>query len=541
MGLIAFQSPAVDANSVGVQASHNPLYLGLRTDSTGAAAQQAFLTFRVIFPVSVGDSFTLNGVTYTASDDPLAGEFMASTHPFGPTNSQVARDIVNRLTNDPRLNVAYLFESSGNVISMGAVNSGALFDIAASYSPASSPTGPFQQLALIPGQDFCDGQQSEDYRIYAQIQINTFLSFPTVAGFTTGWRTIATLYKEWSRDNSHYFDLSGVLQPWVSSSPPSLAAGFQNKTGLVAYRVRYGEHFTPSGSENPIEVEDNEVQVNWITDSALPNNQANDLTDYYQPGSPVRQWLTSRPSGASVREEGYLFLYFMYYDPIPLTGTKYIALSISATFLDGTTADAGRYFASVATPGIRGIRVDPESWNMAAFQISNNKPVKSYTVTLVQSTTITFSSFTVISQAHTCVIDRKCEQFEPITFLWLEPLGSYTAHSFVGDRISEPQIQSTRYIRGRTPASIDPKDQVEAVQSVRFDLEHECSTGLLDAATFEWIRDTLLSSPQVYVIIDDILHAIVVTGSKAQTKASSNVTALSITYRLTQPQNVIAQ
>jgi hypothetical protein len=344
------------------------------------------------------------------------------------------------------------------------------------------------------------------------------------------------MLKEFNQSNEHYFDISHGLRQHAESTPPNLGTGFQLKQSLTAYRLRYGERYSATGTENPIEIESGVSIIYWATDAALPNNTDNDLTDYYV-NSSVRLWFTQVPYISSVREDGIAYLYFIYRNTLAPT-VMYYAISISATLMNGNVVDAGRYHGRPVLEGIVGIRVDPNAWNMPTFETTNG-PVQSYTVALVQSSTPLFTSFSVISQPQTFVVDRKCEEYTPITLVWLESLGDYAAYTFNGDREYEPSRETSLFRRGQMPASNDPANWVEAIQKVDYRLRTTANTGKLDKDTFNWIRESLSSSVQVYVVSGNDLLAVNIIQVAANSLESDNILSLSVVFQATEATNTL--
>jgi hypothetical protein len=531
MGISVTTSPRIDGNNIGIHASHTGIKMILESDATGSGAGFAMLLLRMIAPIAVGSKAVINGITWTAADDPGAYQFMASTHPVAPTAAQIARDFCNRLAAEPVLRLSYIFECNTNVIGMFAIHPGSVDNITATYTPTSNPSGPFEQVSNTAGANEFDGQQYANYRAYCQIETNPYLVFPSAPSVSTGWQTASKQYLDYSvADNQHVFDLSSATQAVPERTNITASIGFQNLGGLLAYRVRYGEAYTPASQTNRIELEAGVTQVFWACESVLAVNTPNDLRPYYQT-SAVRQWFTSRPpTKTAIHVDGILPLCFLYYNP-SAPSARYLAVSIMATFTDGSTLTAGEKFKALAIEGFVGVRVDPQAWGMSAFEATAGKPVRSYTCTLVQSTTLAFTSFTAISAAHEVVVDRKTEMYATKTLVWQEPLGGFSAFTFTGDT-GTARSRETASFRRNIPVENTNKAAYGASDAtVAVVVSIELTTGLITPEVHEWLAASLCLSRRVYLLDNDSkeLTACNIAAIKAEGRASDLYRSLSLT------------
>jgi len=526
------QQPPI-LGGVGIHAGHSPVVLEFSTELTGSANQNAFLSFRVTSPVIVGDTFVFHGTTYTASNDPGAGEFLTTT---ASTTGQVIESIARMLQDDPDVNYAYLFEpnTATSTIAITAILPGTQWNI-----PYTLPS-PFVFLFLLSGQDSTRGMQFPDYMVWVEVFVNPFVSFANPSLGTTGNTLEGLLMKPYLASNRMTFDLSAYVQSMLEVSKPDLALGlFLTVGNWVQYSWRYGEQYTRPGFTNPLRTQIGQSGSRYALKSALPNNDTTNLLPYYQTS---RNWLTNQRTNRLIQPMGdYDWLYFIWYDVLPATGAKFLALSLRITWIDGTQFDAGRFFSAQGVDGVYGVRVDPDAFGMPAIELLQNKVVASYQINLVQSSSPAFTSFSIISEAFTFVIDRKCNEYAEYPFVWLEPIGSFAGYTFRGITKTTPERAAQVMLRSVDLANPKSSNQVRATRQVDFSVSYQTFSGLVDKATFDWLRDSLFSSPCVFVIIDDELHAVIVTGTNAEDQSDQDTAGVSITWQFTQPNNTIAQ
>jgi len=82
-------------------------------------------------------------------------------------------------------------------------------------------------------------------------------------------------------------------------------------------------------------------------------------------------------------------------------------------------------------------------------------------------------------------------------------------------------------------------DQMTTVQQVSFDYVNTAFSGTIDETTFNWLRDSLLKSAAVYIVAGGAMIPVVIVAHSAKSSTDEFTFALSVSFRLSAPVNVI--
>lgn len=529
-------TPPFNVNGLSLSASRNPISFTFETDTIGTS-NFAYAWVHLSGPAVAPDiEFEFNGRIYTAKDDPAYGEFLTTT---SHSLLQVCQSLVLTLRDDPN-NYQYEFEvSTGGAFTpmlfVRARQNGSAYDIALTLGAG------FTLIANISGSDQYRGQLLEDYKIWVDLNHNPAFAFAqylgTVPTTVSGNQILATYDLKFDPGNSHVFDVHGVVDTQVDYEYPDMTVGIHRQLSPIkAFFIEYGESYIPVGMENPVKNIIGRSNVFYAVNSALATLAENDLQDYTK-RSPLQKFLTEQPVSRSIRTTDISWLSFIWYSPS--VGQRWCALHVIATFYDGTSTVVGNVQTTQMLPGYNTIRVDPESWGMASFEITQGQLVRGYDIYLIEATNAGLTGNSKFSELRHFELDRLCEGNSPIQFAWLETIGGWSGFSFFGESITEIDRSYGTFDRGRKRAGFTTQDQMVTVLEVDYSHSTTCHSGTVDVETFRWLRDSLLKSIAVFVVSGSQMFPVVITGHQAKSGTNDLTFSLAITFRLSAPQNTL--
>ena len=275
------KSPNPDVSGVILSATNSAVPYQVKTEDQTFSSTKSILTFRLVGTMSAGDMFSINGVSYMASDDPGFGEFASSAI---ATTDQIGDSIVQILNADPNMDKYHIeFDTSVNEVTITSLLDGSIFTITATYSPISSPSGPFFQIVTFDGQNSSKGMGYIDYTVWVNVYTSRDFQFGDIStpGLGLANRYKMLLDKPFVAKNEHNFDVSGVVGNELSFSPPQLGTGIiEDSTDLIAYWLEYGEAFTPTGLTNKQRYKVGSTNIRWGINAAAHPHAPNDMLCY---------------------------------------------------------------------------------------------------------------------------------------------------------------------------------------------------------------------------------------------------------------------
>ena len=526
-----------NANGLSLSASNNPIQFTFTTDIIGSS-NYAYAYIHVQGPsITAGETITFNGRIYTASDDPAFNEFLTTT---AHTRLQVAQSIAITLRNDPN-NYGYDVQvyTQGAIMPMvfiAAKQPGSAYDITLALSIGSG----FNIFGNQGGSDKYRGQQLSSYKVWAELNTNSNIAFAqflnSVPAFSPGNELLAYYDIQWPASNAMTIDVAGVVNTQLAYERPNTTTGIYRQTSPIKpFFLEYGESFTPSGAVNELRNVIGRSNVFYAVNGALPTMAPNDLREYTKRQS-LQLFLTEQPDNRMVRPTELNWLTFIWYSPG--SAQHWIGAFIQAEFYDNSVVTVGTLFKQLMAPGYHTMRIDPNAWGMPTLEANQGKLVKAYSVYLVESLTASFTTAYKFSKIHNFVIDRLPASEGLISFAWLETIGGWSGFSFFGEVQTNISRDISDYERSRG-TSYNSQDIMLGVARVGYDYANTASSGTLDLATYNWLRDSLLKSVQVYVVSGTTLIPIVIVAHEAKSGTNDFTFSLIVTFRLSAPVNTM--
>lgn len=511
------------ALGIAAVASQSPVVFRLNSNEltpSPATNGGAFLTAGTI---GDGDRVIIDGITYTARANPGPLEFL-----YAPTGSlaEVSDawwDLSERINQDPRLNYKVRCSVLSNfgvqlVVTSLVKGLGKL--------PAISVTGGIS-LSLFAGTNKYFGQQFDDYKVYVDIYAKPSVAFdvstinPSIDDYRPG-----RVYQDYQDDNNYDFDLSGLIssQAFPTTPDPAMIAIVRFSSATAAFYLYYGEYYTPSGGNGPRHFPvKTPVGYYQIVNGVVLPDEDNTLTPYYNTASPVF-YLTRSPLKRLIRNADVTWLYFLDNGQF-----DYVGVEVTHTFHDGTTFTQAFKWIKASQPGLNGFRCDPEAIGLALVDASQAKTTMVYEVIVKASNDPGLGGATNYTRPKQFQIDHARQKFEGVKLVWLEPLGGYTGWTFYGQQESVVERDRQERTRNRdiVTKSVETSDYLVGVNK-----STTVGSGPVNVDTFEWLRDSLSGSADVYYIDEnDELVSVEVTQLQGQYTEREGIQALIITFR----------
>jgi len=358
-----------------------------------------------------------------------------------------------------------------------------------------------------------------NFRYIADIYVNGSTSFTRlscVANPTNGYGV---------------FDVAGIIQTFLSRDPDDNTTTFkQCENSIAVYNVKFGEQYGPSsGITNYLDLtsssgycfngifEPNSFLSYNKTKYVLTNQNTNWLTDTPTLYTRVGEKLTAGFMAESSNDAYYLEI-----------------ATYSLSGLQSSTTATNPY-RTLANQKDRSINVDISyDYLSITFPALFNASTIYYTVQMLNG------SSSAVSKKLTVNITETCTKYTPIRFKFMNNYGKYDYYTFTGAQTKNTDIK--RNVFKQNPNSWSGTNYTYQLNS-RGTSQYE--TVLNDTITIQsdWITgnesiwlEQLVTSPDVYVYIDNQLVAVNITASNYQTKyeVSEQLFNLSVSFQYSQ-------
>lgn len=277
-----------------VSAAENPIIYELRTAKTGVGAKATVELKVGSGTVSDGDYFKFELTApsvytqyfYARGFPNKSNYFLASvtTDDDGVntgtnTRAEIAQSLADALQQDVLIPKVYdITYDNLYTIRLKAKQTGERFTV--NSSNIKTNTTNFTVNSIIEGANAYDGQQVDDYSVYAEVFYNNnTLQYPNV-GSESDYRRIAELELPFNRSNRHRFDIAPIMKNFVFSSRPNY-----NETGytiqpdmLKPYFLRYGERYPIVANTNTKKKRYKaQSDYKWVINSSLNHYSINNM------------------------------------------------------------------------------------------------------------------------------------------------------------------------------------------------------------------------------------------------------------------------
>ena len=305
-------------------ASENPIIYELRTAQSSGIGNKAVFNLDIDATITNGDSITFNltapyeySQTFYAKGFPdKSNYFLASvlTDQEGNTVgantlSEIAQSLADALQNDVLIPKVYTINyNGGQVVSLKAKEDGERFTLSNNNVIIS---GNIDSDVVQVGVNSYDGQQVDNYSIYAEVFENDLtLQYPD-EGVTSDYVRVAELELPFSQSNIHRFDLAPIMRNFVTSARPRFeSTGSTVQPDMMKpYYIRYGEKYPLVSNTNTKKKRFKGVtDVKWVINSALNHYAQNDMSAYL---------------GSTLHDVKASFTAYLTFPPAPAFGYDY--------------------------------------------------------------------------------------------------------------------------------------------------------------------------------------------------------------------------
>lgn len=520
---------------ISVSPSDNPIAWIFRTAVIAANGGKAKTTILVTGAGTVaGDTITLNGIEFEATNDPSLGEWL----PGSALNS--AEAIKQMIEDDPNFNWAYKIEQNSTAVFLTAKKEGSRYDLTASTS-----SGGIFIFAPIAGIDRFRAQTLDDYSVYLEVWAD--LDGPAFGVQSTAdAQLIRRLDQPANEENRFVFDVAPVVANLVEGAPPAIpVATFSIQASAVAsYFIKYGEQYKTPGGTGLIRRQIGQTEPAFVVNCALPLLDQPKLNQYAD-GSSTISFLTQKPARKLSRKDSFEWLYAIY---IPqTTATRYLSVAFNVTFVDGTNSGWKFTKTAIAKPGVLYWRVDYASLGLGTIVASAGKEALRWTVKVLEHTNAVpvdaapgSKASRNVTEETSFVLSENCEP-EPLVLVWLNSLGGWDSFSFDGLQDREAEIKKANFERS---APIDfssgnrRDEKVRAVTTSESFIVRTFRSELIDAEHHEFLRG-LFESPSVYLVENYSFRYVSEISGKWSRLGEDSLHLVEGKFRLTVPVNVL--
>lgn len=479
--------------------SHYPNVYTFEEVSIGSPG---FATDTITFtgPITSGQFFSFyvadttgsnNNIFIGARDNPSNGDI--PTTAAGYTDNEITIAIVNELNNNPAFNYAYIAEYAiTGIFQITALKQGTKWNASYSYVLGATTSG-LVQLGGGTNEFASDGYDT--FSVYLDVVLppsNTYIYFTSNPG-----TKIARFVRSKNDENEYYFDISDMIKSFVNDKSELLLrqTNFKQLTETTRnYNVFYGWSYT-SGNTFNFSQQESTIQNQWVINSSLPYDIQNDSYLEYQ-ALTGRTFLTNQPARKVVDiQESSPLCYFHYQD---ILGPYTVAASTELTFTNGDvlTAITGNYFDTVVpNDGIWYADIGPANLPIAGLENLYQREIASYDVWIRRKVIGTYTD--ELTERRTFVIDRTCKDNKKFIY-WKNELGGIDSWTFHGKTNQSTDIEQSlfskfelnngnKFVPSRNTGKISKTTKIN------------CSTGWIDEDHYNWMRDSLVGSPVIWI------------------------------------------
>lgn len=513
-------------------------------------------TFNQIFfitgPVTNGQTFSFwigntdpNGprITLIARDNPSNGDIPSSASSFG-TLDDITFAIVDTLNSNSSFSPFYTatyFGGGSGIFTISVVTPGNIWNSTYEMNLGTIPDVGTAIFGLPSNQYFSQGTNSFSVFLdYYDLTNDTTTKYATTPIANNGIKK-ARFLRSKNDENEYYFDISDFTKGFVNDNyVPLLRTNvFHYLDGAVnAYNIVYGFQYTSGSTFNRI-VKEGEVLNNWIINSSIPFNIQDDSFLEYQTYS-ARTFLTNQPRAGKVVD---------LYASNPLACFHYntgstsfnVVASIELTFTDGNVLSAltGHHFAtSIPTDKVIYADVGPANIPIAGLENLYQREIASYDIWFQRKVLTTYTD--ELTERITFILDRSCKD-NPKYIHWKNELGGLDSWTFNGKTNQTTDIEQSIFSRFES----NPNDKLvptKATGKIKKATKINCSSGWMDEAHYNWMRDSLVGSPAVWINeTGNVMERIVIVDLTVQKDSDNLMHNILITFEKSNYENHIGR
>lgn len=502
--------------------------IGVGAKANAAATIASPVIAGQVFTFSVASIFfTQDKITIYARDEPSSGEIPTSA---SASLTDISFALIDVLNSNPVFNAYYVASFVLFSVQITALKNGTRWNFAFINGLGSSPQG---LVNATNGANEFESDSADSFGVY--VDYFNMQKEGYQFGTTAPAPIKSARFLRYKKDeNEYYFDLSDFSKGFVNNFdvPALRQTNFKEMPNATAvYNLSYGFQISYVNNFNRI-VQEDTVTKNWIINASIPFNiQSDDFQEYQLTSG--RTFLTNQPRTGKIVDinESSPLCYFHYRVGIITLLTS--SAKVTYTFTDGTTfpLPANYFDTTIQHDGVQYVDIGPANLPIAAIENLVQKEIASYEVLYQKKILGGYSD--IFTESLKFVIDRSCKDNKKYIY-WRNELGGVDSWTFSGKESKTKEISQGSFSR----YELNPRDKYVSSKSsgiIKTNTKINCSTGWMDEDHFNWMMDSLIGSPAVWInetgnimerIVlvdvtvnkssDNLMHNILITFEKAE-------------------------
>lgn len=530
-------------------ASENPINYEIRTaiNGNGLASEMELLIYSGVsdgdyFKFELTSPFEYTQTFYSKGFPNKSNFFLASelTDQEGVaagtnTTAEIAQSLADALQQDAVIpKVYYINYDGGTTINLKAKELGEKYTLSNNNVTKSGQYLGINTLNV--GVNKYDGQQVDNYSIYAEVFLNdTRLQYPDT-GSTANYQRIAELELPFNQTNIHTFNLAPILKNFVYSNRPEYDfTGYTILPDMMKpYFVRYGEKYPLVQNTNTKKKRYKDKDTTkWVINSALDHFDSNNMSGYTTANE--YKFLSNSPNPKLIQRQSQEFLYFIVEKDLGAT----LDVRGDLYFYDGTSV-TGQTFITISTGstnagGVLMLNLSYDKLGLENYEVSGstNRKIK-------RAEFAVYSGGTQYTEerAYRFEIEDKPRKFGCV---FQNKLGGYDSFDFIGvveRTVSRTTGTYTVPIAFNQDGSAGQGFKSTATYNTKVVNKLIMNSGWIDVDHFEWLKE-LLESNDVYSYTTDNQNYLNLSGFKYKRSSLDDLYEVEVTFDQTIYENSI--
>lgn len=479
-----------------------------------------------------------NRIVVVARDNPSNGDIPTSTT---TSLDDITVALIEALNSNPAFSAYYIASYFlPGLLNITALKNGTKWNTLFENGLGGSPTG---SGFLTGGSDEYLSDGTDSFSVFAdfyEMNDTTAGVYSNNSIFGIGTKK-ARFLRSKNDENVYYFDFSDFAKGFVNDFdvPQLRQTTFTELDNCVNnYSIQYGYQYTSGNTFNRV-VTESSVLNNWLINSSLPFNVQSDDFQEYQLYT-GRTFLTNQPRAGKIvdQNESNPLAYFHY-----ATGaTNFVtSASIEYTFTDGAVLSAltAHYFdTTISTDGIYYADLGPSNLPITSIENLFTKEIASYEVWFQRKVLGSYSD--IFTERIKFILDKTCKDNKR-NIIWKNELGGIDSWTFNGKDSQSTEIQQSIYSR----FELNPRDKYisnKATGIIDKSTKINCSSGWLDEDHFNWMKNSLIGSPAVWINESgNIMERIILVDVTVQKDSDNLMHNILLTYEKAEYENHIGR
>ena len=278
-------------------AVENPVIIGVSTAVIAPQGRNSVTEITITGAINDNDSLTFNLTSpYIYSQKFFAKNFPQKTNyflastlsnqvgvPVGTnTTTEIATSLAEALQKDTLIPRVYFINNEDNKVILEAKETGSRFNL--NTTNVLSSTGNMVVTQTRQGENFCDGQITDNYSISCEVMVNTneATQYPQL-GDISDYNRVAELILPFNPSNRHRFDIASILKPQLQTPMPdiSLTGSTLLPTVMEPFFCKLSELYPLVPNTNTIKKRyKTTTPISWVINSSLSRYEDNNMSPF---------------------------------------------------------------------------------------------------------------------------------------------------------------------------------------------------------------------------------------------------------------------